>query len=124
MVKRIQCRVVHSVSLTSRSSCADYALDCSANESSGLEPIDDTDPNIERILKSIYNIQSKIYNRNADPSAGDPTCPVYHERSRMEPVERDIAKILKSIYNIKCLWLRKQLSNRNARPGLVVDFVA
>lgn len=111
MVKRIQCRVVHSVNLTGRSSCADYAPDCSANESSGLEPIDDTDPNIERILNSIYNIQSKISNRNADPaepSAGDP----------------NIARILKSIYNIKCSWLRKRLSNRNARPGLVVDFVA
>jgi hypothetical protein len=38
--------------------------------------------------------------------------------------DADIAKILGLIYNIKCSWLRKQLSNRNARPGLVVDFLA
>lgn len=99
MVKRIQCRVVHSVGLTSRSGCADPA-----------EP-SAPDPNIERILNSIYNIQSKIYNRNADP-----TCP--------EPVDPDIEKILSLIYNIKCSWLRKKLSNRNARPGLIIDFVA
>ncbi len=68
MVKRIQCRVVHSVSLTGRPSCADPA----------------------------------------EPSAGDP----------------NIAKILSLIYSIKCSWLRKQLSNRNASPGLVIDFVA
>jgi len=53
MVKRIQCRVVHSVSLTGRSDCADPA-----EPSTG-------DPNIAKILKSIYNIKSKISNRNA-----------------------------------------------------------
>ncbi len=44
----------------------------------------------------------------SEPSAGD----------------ANIAKILGLIYNIKCSWLRKQLSNRNVSPGLVIDFVA
>ncbi len=81
MVKRVQCRVVQSASLGSRSFCA----------GPGLAEV-------------------------SELSAGDATCP--------EPVERDIAKILGLIYSIKCSWLRKQLSNRKARPGLVVDFLA
>jgi len=86
MVKRIQCRVVHSVSLTSRSSCADPA-----EPSAG-------DPNIAKILSLIYNIKSKIYNRNADPN---------------------IERILKSIYNIQ-----SKIYNRNVPPGLIVDCLA
>ena len=73
MVKRVQCRVVQSVGLGSRSSFAEP------------EP-----------------------GEVNEPSAGD----------------ANIAKILGLIYNIKCSWLRKQLSNRNASPGLIVDFVA
>jgi hypothetical protein len=73
MVKRVQCRVVESASLSSRSFYA------------GPEPAE-----------------------VSEPSAGD----------------ANIAKILDLVYNIKCSWLRKQLSNRKARPGLVVDFVA
>ena len=84
MVKRIHCRVVHSVGLNSSSACADYA-----------EP---SDP-------------GPAYRQTTDP-----TC--------SKPVERDIEKILSLIYNIKCAWLRKKLSNRNARPGLIIDFVA
>jgi hypothetical protein len=73
MVKRIQCRVVQSESLSSRSLCAD--------------------PGPAEV---------------SEPSGGD----------------ADIAKILDLIYSIKCSWLRKQLSNRKARPGLVIDFLA
>jgi hypothetical protein len=62
-------------------------------------------------------------------SFADPACPESNRRSPADTVDPSvsdptIARILKSIYNIKCLCLRKQLSNRNARPGLVVDFVA
>ena len=73
MVKRVQCRVVESASLGSRSFYV------------GPGPAE-----------------------VSEASGGD----------------ANIAKILGLIYNIKCSWLRKQLSNRNARPGLVVDFVA
>ena len=81
MVKRVQCRVVDSASLNSRSFCAGPAFDYTQDR----EPAE-----------------------VSEPSAGD----------------ANIAKILGLIYNIKCSWLRKQLSNRNARPGLIVDFVA
>jgi hypothetical protein len=73
MVKRVQCRVVQSESLSSRSLYAE------------AEPTE-----------------------VGGPAGGD----------------ADIAKILGLIYNIKCSWLRKQLTNRKATPGLVIDFLA
>jgi len=58
MVKRIKCRVVHSVSLTGRSGCAESEPDGSAEPSAG-------DPNIAKILRLIYNIKCKMHNRYA-----------------------------------------------------------
>ena len=81
MVKRVQCRVVESASLSSRSFCAGPPFD---------------------------------YTQDREPA----------EVSEPSGSDANIAKILGLIYNIKCSWLRKQLSNRKARPGLVVDFLA
>ena len=92
MVKRVQCRVVQSVSLGSRSFYAGPAFD--------YTPFDCT--------QDKHGKQDRGPAEVSEASAGD----------------ANIAKILGLIYNIKCSWLRKQLSNRNARPGLVVDFLA
>ena len=89
MVKRVQCRVVQSASLGSRSFYAEPAFD--------YTPFDST-----------HGKQDKDPAEVSEASGGD----------------ANIAKILGLIYNIKCSWLRKQLSNRNASPGLVVDFLA
>ena len=89
MVKRVQCRVVESASLGSRSFCAGPPFD--------YTPFD-----------SAHGKQDREPAEVSEPSGGD----------------ANIAKILGLIYNIKCSWLRKQLSNRNAQPGLIVDFVA
>jgi len=102
MVKRIQCRVVHSVSLTSRSSCADPA-EPSAGDPTCPEPVE---RDIERILKSIYNIQSKISNRNAPPGR-----PVLSVIEGNRPTPSSIQNPESSIQNPASL-------------GLIVDFVA
>ena len=105
MVKRVQCRVVESASLGSGSFCAGPPFDYTPFDSAPFDYTQDRHGKQDREPAEVSEL-----------SGGDATC--------HEPVERDIAKILGLIYNIKCSWLRKQLSNRNAQPGLIVDFVA
>ena len=63
LVKRVKCRIVRSVGPNSRSDCADPA-EPSAADPTCHEP---AERDIAKILSLIYNIQSKIYNRNAPP---------------------------------------------------------
>ncbi|MHC5060382.1 MAG: hypothetical protein ACYTFK_04775 [Planctomycetota bacterium] len=58
MVKRVQCRVLDSVSLKGPALCA------GGNLSSWGEP-EPTEPDIAGILKSIRNIKNKMHNRSS-----------------------------------------------------------
>ena len=104
MVKRVQCRVVQSVSLGSGSLCAGPAFDCTQDrELAEVSEPSAGDPDIAKILGLIYNIKCSwlrkhLSNRKARPG---------RNRTTDDSGQKTVS------------------SNQNpASLGLIVDFVA
>ena len=77
MVKRVQCRVLDSISLKEGSFCADGEL-------FGWGESGPADPNIAKILVSIRNIKNKMHKRSS--SIEQPLCSIEHPEPSIHPV--------------------------------------